>query len=58
MISAIFPIIFFFWMRNPIVGHNNSFFGTIMGHNINRGFFFGWPENILFLEQHGACGPQ
>ena len=34
-ISEVFPIVVFFWMRNPIMGHDNSFWATVMTHNIS-----------------------
>ena len=34
-ISEVFPNVVFFWMRNPIIGHDNSFWATVMTHNIS-----------------------
>ena len=33
------------------MGHDNSFFATIMGHNISW-FFFGWPSQFLATTMH------
>ena len=42
MMSEVFPIaVFFFWNRNPIVGHDNGLVGHDNGLQYNRFFLVG-----------------
>ena len=38
------------------MGHDNSFFATIMGHNISW-FFFGWPSKSVDTGVDGSSDP-
>ena len=40
-ISEVFPIVVFFFMKNPIVGHDDRFLATIMGHDLSWFFLVG-----------------
>ena len=35
MISEFFPIVVFFWIRNPILGHDYRLMAMLMDHDIS-----------------------